>query len=204
MAQIEMAHTCSNCSYSMFKKPGYDWYASGKKQLGICFALCDGLPPRCEEDVSYRNKIELKVEYTEYYDEKYVNHRNVTMYTISNAARVGIVLEKEYYLELRRQQITKELSTLTVSRYRDILFYGLDKYIDEALADSVKFYDKWRANYDWWQINFAKARRCHRNLVCDLWNHNGKRETVAKSILSGHYALDGSKYRFENARIVET
>ena len=51
------------------------------------------------------------------------------------------------------------------------------------------YYDSWEVNYLWWQENWPKARRCHRNCVCDLWEENKRREPVAKAIANGNYSL---------------
>jgi hypothetical protein len=202
--EIEMAHTCSNCTKSLFKQKGYDWYASGKKQLGVCLALCDGSPPKCVDESWYVRLIDVNVEY-DMVGETYNTHRTITgtCTTLTSLGRLGIVLEKDKYLQLRRTKTEKDLLGISISRYRDLELYGIEKYINGCLDYDAKFYDEWRKNYDWWQVNFPLARRCHRNLTCDLWENNGKRESYAKSIISGHYALEDNKERYVNARIVE-
>ena len=66
------------------------------------------------------------------------------------------------------------------------------------MAELAVYYPLWRANYDWWQENWPKCRRCHRNTGCDAWeNAGGRHEPYARAIAGGNgigaYALENKK-----------
>jgi len=79
------------------------------------------------------------------------------------------------YIQQRRKMVRDHLKTLP--------------YTDKNAATWERYYDTFMENYWWWQENWPKARRCHRNTTCDLFEMENRREPVARSITKGGYAL---------------
>lgn len=214
MNDLRLAHTCSTCKYGLFTKP--KWWShyrswSSKKQLGTCLGLCDGMPP----SVTKSPFLSVKFQYGEDRWQRasslqdaakagYVVEREDYLKLVEEAwlarfddayARLSANLEtaeedwqKYHYSHFASAQ---EWQAECQKRLDDWL-NKRDKYRASTMQMAENHYDSFLANYLWWQENWPRCRRCHRNCVCDLWVEEPKRESYARAIVNGGYTLNNS------------
>lgn len=204
VSELKLAKTCSTCKHAKFKSGG--WWSTGRKQMGICMVFTEGDEPALPSESSLYNyavKHGKMMDLQDFFNEVWVGQYERALSVqqrLKNAAE-GHNYEPDTFYSIKTQLNSSsrecdDHKKLTLDEYKTLNQTFLDRY--DPLIDvwnyinkyTFKNYSNFEDNFNWWQANKMKMRRCHRATTCDLHEEAPSRENIAKAIVNGSHQLE--------------